>query len=72
MQREIENKFKALVGDDIIKLIDVCTLEKSDETFIRNISVTPEKVLHNYNKAISRLEIKPTNNIGPCFVTITT
>ena len=72
MQREIENKFKALVEDDIIKLIDVCTLEKSDETFIRNISVTPEKVLHNYNKAISRPEIKPTNNIGPCFVTITT
>ena len=40
MQREIENKFKALVEDDIIKLIDVYTLEKSDETFIRNISVT--------------------------------
>ena len=50
----------------------MCTLEKSDETFIKNISVTPEKVLHKYNKAISILGIKPTNNIGPCFVTITT
>ena len=72
--------------DDIIELIDICTLEKSDEKFIRNISVIPEKIVSlmndhqlndikrfcTSNKAISILRADLTYNIGPCFVTVTT
>ena len=80
------SKKHQLVEDDIIELIDMCALEKSDEKFIRNISVIPEKIVSlindrqlsdikkfcTSNKAISILGVDPTYNIGPCFVTITT
>ena len=35
--------------DDIIELIDMCVLEKSDEKFIRNVSVKPEKIVSLIN-----------------------
>ena len=35
--------------DDIIELIDMCVLEKSDEKFIRNVSVKPEKIVSLMN-----------------------
>ena len=80
------SKKHQLVEDDIIELIDMCTLEKTDEKFIRNIIVTPEKIVSlmndrqlsdikrfcTSNKAISILGVDSTYNIGPCFVTITT
>ena len=61
-------------------------VEKSDEKFIGNISVIPEKIVSlindrqlndikrfcTSNKAISILGVDPTYNIGPCLVTITT
>ena len=43
------SKKHQLVEGDIIELIDMCTLEKSDEKFIRNISVTPEKIVSLMN-----------------------
>ena len=61
-------------------------LEKSDEKFIRNIYVMPEKIVSlmndrqlndikrfcSSNKAISILGVDPAYNIGQCFVMITT
>ena len=35
--------------DDTIELIDMCVLEKSDERFIRNVSVKPEKIVSLIN-----------------------
>ena len=35
--------------DDTIELIDMCVLEKSDERFIRNVSVKPEKIVSLMN-----------------------
>ena len=35
--------------DDIIELIDMCVLENSDEKFIRNVSVKPEKIVSLMN-----------------------
>ena len=35
--------------DDIIELIDMSVLEKSDEKFIRNVSVKPEKIVSLMN-----------------------
>ena len=35
--------------DDNIELIDMCVLEKSDERFIRNVSVKPEKIVSLIN-----------------------
>ena len=35
--------------DHIIELIDMCVLEKSDEKFIRNVSVKPEKIVSLMN-----------------------
>ena len=34
---------------DTIELIDMCVLEKSDERFIRNVSVKPEKIVSLIN-----------------------
>ena len=42
--------------DDIIEFIDMCTLEKSDEKFIRNISVIPEKIA-------SLMDVRQLNDI---------
>ena len=33
------------MGNNIIKLIDMCSFQKSDEEFMRNISVVPEKIV---------------------------
>ena len=43
------SKKHQLVEDDIIELIDMCVLEKSDEKFMRNISVIPEKIVSLMN-----------------------
>ena len=42
--------------DDIIEFIDMCTLGKSDEKFIRNISVIPEKIA-------SLMDVRQLNDI---------
>ena len=33
------------MGNNIIKLIDMCSFQKSDEEFMGNISVVPEKIV---------------------------
>ena len=51
------SKKHQLVEDDIIELIDMYPLEKSDEKFTRNISFTPEKIvslMNNVNSITSK------------------
>ena len=40
------SKKHQLVEDDIIELIDMCTLEKSDEKFIRIFLLYQKKLFH--------------------------
>ena len=67
--------------DDIIELIHMCSFQKSDEEFMGNISVVPEKFvslmndrqlsdikrLCKSNKTVSVLGVDPTCNTGSCF-----
>ena len=72
--------------DDIVEILDMCQNEVSNNKYIRNVLMAPEKIISLMTDrqlndiarfctkpyAISILGIDAAYNLGPCYVTITT